>query len=309
MGCLAEDGRTPRCKYQLTLGELSPPVAEWDGEAKANLVNVVSTTLGSSGGILCFWDSSKIQVIDSLIGPYSITLSCKNLSNSFELVFTGVYAPCANNTEEVKLFWREIEETRRFWDYPWVIGGDFNEIRFTHERSSGEESTIGMRKFISRHHLYDLSLIGAPFTWTNNQVQSIRSRIDRILLCPVWESVYPQATQHAIARPCSYHNPIALVVLVLFFCKKLQLLKHQLRIWSKREYGEVERRLEELEDTAFVKKRQIHDGVLIANELIDSRIRSGKPGFLRKVDFEKAFDHVNWIFLDDMFKLMGFGEK
>ncbi|XP_026378390.1 uncharacterized protein LOC113272807 [Papaver somniferum] len=63
------------------------------------------------------------------------------------------------------------------------------------------------------------------------------------------------------------------------------------------------------QQSTFVKKRQILDGVLVADELIDSRIRSGKPGLLCKVDFEKAFDHVNWNLLDDMFNLMGFGEK
>ncbi|XP_026410423.1 uncharacterized protein LOC113305622 [Papaver somniferum] len=62
------------------------------------------------------------------------------------------------------------------------------------------------------------------------------------------------------------------------------------------------------QQSAFVNKRQILDGVLITNELIDSRIISGKPGLLCKVDFEKAFDHVTWNFSDDMFKLMGFGE-
>lgn len=61
--------------------------------------------------------------------------------------------------------------------------------------------------------------------------------------------------------------------------------------------------------TTFVKKRQILDRVLIANELIDSRLRSGKPGILCKVDFEKAFDHLNWDFLDEFFQLMGFGSK
>ncbi|XP_026417438.1 uncharacterized protein LOC113312920 [Papaver somniferum] len=59
----------------------------------------------------------------------------------------------------------------------------------------------------------------------------------------------------------------------------------------------------------FIKKRKILDGVLVANELIDSRERLGKPGLLIKVDFEKAFDHVNWDFLDEMFALMGFGNK
>lgn len=51
------------------------------------------------------------------------------------------------------------------------------------------------------------------------------------------------------------------------------------------------------------------DGVLVANELIGSRIRNGKPGIPVKMDFEKAFDHVRWNFLDEMLSHMGFGEN
>ncbi|XP_026410667.1 uncharacterized protein LOC113305890 [Papaver somniferum] len=167
-------------------------------------------------------------------------------------MFTGIYAPCENNTEEVNLFWREIEETGCFWNYPWVIGGDFNDIRYAHEISLGEASTNGIRKFnnfISRHHLFDLPLIGTPYTWTNNQVQSVRSRIDRYFLCPALESAFPQATQHVLSRPCSNHNPIALVCGgVKFGPSPFRSSKIQLRIWSIRELGEVDSKLEELED-------------------------------------------------------------
>ncbi|RVW14714.1 LINE-1 retrotransposable element ORF2 protein [Vitis vinifera] len=42
---------------------------------------------------------------------------------------------------------------------------------------------------------------------------------------------------------------------------------------------------------AFVQGRQILDAVLIANEVVDEKRRSGEEGVVFKIDFEKAYDH------------------
>ena len=49
--------------------------------------------------------------------------------------------------------------------------------------------------------------------------------------------------------------------------------------------------------------------MLIANLIIDFRVKSGKPGAAYKLDIEKAYDHVIWDFLIYVMKRMGFGEK
>jgi len=50
--------------------------------------------------------------------------------------------------------------------------------------------------------------------------------------------------------------------------------------------------------SAFVKRKQILDGILIANEAVDEVCRFNKELNLFKVDFEKTYDSVDLHYLD-----------
>ena len=58
--------------------------------------------------------------------------------------------------------------------------------------------------------------------------------------------------------------------------------------------------------SAFVKGRQILDGILVANEVVDDAHRCKKELLLFKVDFEKAYDSVDYSYLDEVMYKMGF---
>ncbi|KAJ9549144.1 hypothetical protein OSB04_021687 [Centaurea solstitialis] len=64
-----------------------------------------------------------------------------------------------------------------------------------------------------------------------------------------------------------------------------------------------------VEQTAFIKERSILDGPLVVNELISWAKKSKSQLFILKVDLEKAFDTLNWEFLDSVLAQLNFGNK
>ncbi|XP_019257859.1 PREDICTED: uncharacterized protein LOC109236094 [Nicotiana attenuata] len=62
-------------------------------------------------------------------------------------------------------------------------------------------------------------------------------------------------------------------------------------------------------ENAYVEGRQILNATLVENELVDSRRKNREPDLLCKLDLEKAFDRVNWEFLDFIMMWMGFGVR
>jgi hypothetical protein len=61
--------------------------------------------------------------------------------------------------------------------------------------------------------------------------------------------------------------------------------------------------------TAFLPGRHILEGVVILHETIHEIHRKRHKGLILKLDFEKAYDKVNWNFLQQVLRMKGFSAK
>lgn len=59
----------------------------------------------------------------------------------------------------------------------------------------------------------------------------------------------------------------------------------------------------------LVEGHQILDAIITANEAVGSWRKDKKKDFLLKLDFEKAYDKVDWSFLDAVLENKGFGSR
>lgn len=58
--------------------------------------------------------------------------------------------------------------------------------------------------------------------------------------------------------------------------------------------------------SAFVGGRNVQNGILIANEIVDLWKKKRQKGVILKLDFQKAYDNLSWNFLFDMLSKFGF---
>ncbi|WJZ90796.1 hypothetical protein VitviT2T_009917 [Vitis vinifera] len=68
-------------------------------------------------------------------------------------------------------------------------------------------------------------------------------------------------------------------------------------------------RVVSVDQNAFVRGRQILDASLVANEVIDYWYKRKEKGLICKLDIEKAYDSINWNFLMEVLRKMGFGSR
>ena len=83
-----------------------------------------------------------------------------------------------------RLLWEELVGLNSWWNVPWCVGGDFNVLRFSSERSGSTSFTAAMREFSS--FIFEQGLIDIPLQWGfftsyNSREVVSKARLDRFL--------------------------------------------------------------------------------------------------------------------------------
>ncbi|XP_026438258.1 uncharacterized protein LOC113336798 [Papaver somniferum] len=276
---------------------------------------------------IILWNKYFVEVTDSLVGDYTLSILYKNKADGFEWVLTDVYGP--NKPCERKIFWEELDNNCRMWNLPWCMSGDFNAVSKCAEKKGCTKISRIMKcfnKFISSHDLIDLPLKGAGFTWSNGQANPIMSRLGRFLISPSFEAHYPFISQLAKARPTSDHIPILLDISdpswgpnpfrfeimwflengfinmleewwssfcfagspsTIFWCK-LKALKEKLKEWNMDTFGHTTSRLEKILSD-ILDLESIAEEDELSSEQLNEKL-------LHTVEFEKVtqMEEVAW---------------
>ena len=61
--------------------------------------------------------------------------------------------------------------------------------------------------------------------------------------------------------------------------------------------------------SAFIKGRFIQDSTVILHEVMHEMKQQGEKGIVFKIDYEKAYDSINWKFVEEVLERKGFDQK
>ena len=90
---------------------------------------------GRSGGLLVGVRASTMEILDDSGGDFHIKLHIRNKSDNFKWSLVAVYGAAQDASKPA--FLREVVNLAKENPHPMIIGGDFNLLRYPHEKSKG----------------------------------------------------------------------------------------------------------------------------------------------------------------------------
>jgi exonuclease III len=164
---------------------------------------------GHSGGTLIGVRTDDITMLCKDRGEFFSSMLVSSKQDEYKWEIINVYGPV--QLERKKDFLGELSRKISSMSEPFVMGGDFNMIRFPWEKSTDNINQVWMdafNEFIRDNGIKEMLRKGSKFTWTNKQLNPVMSVLDRVLVCPRWEQFYRRASCESLTRVGSDHNPI-----------------------------------------------------------------------------------------------------
>lgn len=127
---------------------------------------------------------------------------------------TGFYGNLDIN--HIKESWNLLQLLNNQYQMSWAYLGDFNEILYASEKSSGPERSQqqmdGFRRAVNACGFHDLGFEGFEFTWCNCRTGDgrILLRLDRVFATLEWRQHYSQARLIHVVDSTSDHSALVL---------------------------------------------------------------------------------------------------
>ncbi|KAK9080577.1 hypothetical protein SSX86_000335 [Deinandra increscens subsp. villosa] len=173
---------------------------------------------GRSGGLISIWDPSIFQKTLSHKSKFYLLTKGFLIGTQQEILIINVYGP--HETPSKVALWLELGlKLAEYPSIPAILLGDFNEVRFPHERLNSEfhpANALNFNNFISNSGLREYNMGGRKFTYVSSSGDKF-SKIDRILVSPSFLRLWPNASLTALPRVHSDHCPLTLITNVLDF--------------------------------------------------------------------------------------------
>nr|GFA68121.1 RNA-directed DNA polymerase, eukaryota [Tanacetum cinerariifolium] len=176
----------------------------------SNFQFIYSDSNGSSGGILCVWETSVFKKDNATVSDNFIAIYGTWLPSNSKILFVVVYAP--QQLSMKRSLWDYISSLLRRWNGDSIVMGDFNDVRCKEERLGSLFNPLGTRlfnQFINSSGLVEVKLKGYSFTWSHPSASKM-SKLDRFLVTEGMLSVFPSMTAICLDRHLSDHRPILL---------------------------------------------------------------------------------------------------
>lgn len=172
---------------------------------------VAKASSGRSRGMISIWDAEKFVVSSYWDFDGALVVKgCWGQERTKCCIF-NIYAPC-NSSSKLEL-WEHLKvEIQQNRDCCICLAGDFNAIKEINERV-GQSENINLSdirafdEFIREVELIDLPPRGRKFTCYRTD-GSCKSRIDRIMVCNRWLTIWPTVTIRGLTRTVSDHCPV-----------------------------------------------------------------------------------------------------
>lgn len=153
----------------------------------------------------------NFQLINSWSTRFSVSALLKQSNTGGIILVTNVYGPSTD--EHKQTFIDELRRMARLVQYLWILGGDFNLVRWLIDRSGDFSNFNLMSSFndvIRDIQLIDIPLKNRLFTWSNKRPVPTHSKIDRIFLASEFSLNFKIISLHALEVLVSDHAPLLL---------------------------------------------------------------------------------------------------